>query len=155
MAPFVDDTYRTTSRHLTSDGISIYIPYRFHFLPISEDEFASYSPESKCLLTRSTNGYLRQKSANFILPLNESWSIPFVILLLSDYVIEIIEDVNLAMPNFDRAAYVDFVQQNREIMRATRARATSYWNVYHRQTYPDRKSYPAIAVLNQLDAWAS
>ncbi|WEX77840.1 hypothetical protein PYH37_002670 [Sinorhizobium numidicum] len=65
--------------------------------------------------------------------------------LLGEYVVEILEDIHVAMSHFDQAAYASFVRQNREVMRAMRARATSYWNVYYRQTYPDGKSYPAIA----------
>lgn len=155
LTPIVDDTYRTTSRHLTSDGISIYIPYRLHFLPTVGVDFASFSPGSQCLLTRSTDGYLRQKSAKIILPLNEPWTVPFIVLLLGEYVVEILDDIHLAMPYFDQTAYASFVRQNRQVMRAIRAKATSYWNAYYRQSYPGRKSYPAIAVLNQLDTWAT
>ncbi|TIN76071.1 MAG: hypothetical protein E5Y29_16680 [Mesorhizobium sp.] len=126
-----------------------------HFLPTVAVDFASFSPGSQCLLTRSTDGYLRQKSAKIILPLNEPWTIPFIVLLLGEYVVEILDDIHLAMPYFDQTAYASFVRQNRQVMRAIRAKATSYWNAYYRQSYPGRKSYPAIAVLNQLDTWAT
>ncbi|WP_315927900.1 hypothetical protein [Mesorhizobium sp. SP-1A] len=155
LASFVDDNYQTTSKHFISDGLSIYIPYRLHFLPKVQDEFSNLSQASHCLLTRSTDGYLRQKSSKSIIRRNTSWTIPFVVLLLGEYVIEIVEDIHASVGHLDRAAYADFVRQNRTAMREIRARATSYWNIYHRQIYPDRKLYPAIAVLNQLDGWAS
>jgi hypothetical protein len=107
------------------------------------------------LLTRSTDGFLRQRSARVILSLNESWSIAFVVLLLGEYVVEILDDIYAALPDLDASAYASFVRQNRDVMRTMRTRATSYWNAYYRHTYSSRKSYPAIAVLNQLDAWAS
>lgn len=155
LTPFVDDTYRWTSRHLTSNGAGIYIPYRLHFLPSVRENHVGFSSPSHCLLTRSTDGFLRQKSARAILSLNESWSIAFVVLLLGEYVVEIVEDIYAAVPDLDASAYASFVRQNRDVMRTMRTRATSYWNAYYRRAYPNRKSYPAIAVLNQLDAWAS
>ncbi|MER9017250.1 hypothetical protein [Mesorhizobium sp. M0898] len=155
LTPFVDDTYRTTSRHLISDGAVIYIPYRLHFLPSVREHHLGFSFPLHCLLTRSTDGFLRQKSAKVILSLNESWSIAFVVLLLGEYVVEIAEDIYAAVPDLDASAYASFVRQNRDVMRAMRSKATSYWNAYYRRAYPNRKSYPAIAVLNQLDAWAS
>ncbi|MCA1368749.1 hypothetical protein I6F15_15285 [Bradyrhizobium sp. BRP14] len=155
LTPFVDDTYRTPSRHFTCDGASIYIPYRLHFLTTVEEKLVSLSPQSHCLLTRATDGFVRQRSARAIVSLNECWSIPFVILLLGEYVVEILEDIQAAVPLFDQSVYAGFVRENRDAMRTTRSRATSYWNVYYRRTFPDRNSYPALAVLDQLDAWAS
>ncbi|MER8802653.1 hypothetical protein [Mesorhizobium sp. M0998] len=155
LKPFVDDTYRTPSRRLISDGAGIYIPDRLYFLPGVGEHHLGFSFPSHCLLTRSTDGFLRQRSARVILSLNESWSIAFVVLLLGEYVVEIAEDIYAAVPDLDASAYASFVRQNRDVMRTMRAKATSYWNVYYRRAYPNRKSYPAIAVLNQLDAWAS
>lgn len=155
LTPFIDDTYQTPSRRLTSDGASIYIPERLHFLTSVREHHLGFSSPSHCLLTRSTDGFLRQKSARVILSLNESWSIAFIVLLLGEYVVEIAEDIYAAVPDLDASAYASFVRQNRDVMRTMRTKATSYWDAYYRHAYPNRKSYPAIAVLNQLDAWAS
>ncbi|WP_420471319.1 hypothetical protein [Brevundimonas sp. FT23042] len=40
-------------------------------------------------------------------------------------------------------------------MRTLRARATSYWNVYHRDRYPLMRSYPALLMLDEMQAWSA
>ena len=71
----------------------------------------------------------------------ETWTIPFVVLLVGGYVVEIIEVVAAALPNLDRAPYANIVRENPPVMRVLRARAISYWNRYYRFHYQDQKSY--------------
>ena len=90
-----------------------------------------------------------------ILTLNEAWSIPFVVMLAGEYVVEIIDDIVASLPLLDREAYIDFVRENRSLMRRLRSRAASYWNCYYRMSNPERSSYPGLALLHQLEDWAS
>lgn len=152
---FVDDAYRTTSRRLIVDGSNIYIPYRLHFADGIAMRISGLSPGAHCLLTRATNGYLRQKAARAVIGLNQAWAIPFVALLLGEYVLEIAVDIHSTLDQLDRLLYREFVLQNRDTMRILRAKATSYWDAYHRQSHPDRRSYPALAAITRLEEWAS
>lgn len=108
----------------------------------------------QCLRTRSTDGYERQAALRHILPLNEPWSIPFVVLLAGEYVVEIIYDILSSMPMLNSEAYIEFVRENRGMMRLLRSKANSYWDCYYR-TYPNRSAYPGLAFLHQLENWAS
>jgi cytidylate kinase len=63
--------------------------------------------------------------------------------------------VTLVLPALDGPSLGVFVRENRPMMRVLRARATSYWDRYHRKRYPDRGTYPGLAVLRQLEVWAS
>jgi hypothetical protein len=110
---------------------------------------------AQCLLTRSTDGQIRQIALQRILPTSDSWVIPFIVLLAGEYVIEIIEELQEALPQLYRPAYANFVLENRPTMRDLRSRANSYWDRYYRQTYPDRRSYPGLVVLNHFDQWAA
>jgi hypothetical protein len=157
LAPFVVDDYRKGSIPLMVQGQQVFVPRRLHFLGTEQlsEMAAEATHAAQCLLTRSTDGRIRQTALHRILPTSDPWAIPFVVLLAGEYVIEIIENLQEALPQLDRAAYANFVLENRPVMRDLRSRATSYWNRYYRQSYLDRGSYPGLVVLNHFDQWAA
>jgi hypothetical protein len=156
LAPFVDDDYRKGSVPLMVQGQEVFVPIRLHFF--HTEQFSKMAAEAahaaQCLLTRSTDGHIRQKALQRILLTSNPWAIPFVVLLAGEYVIDIIGDLLEAVPRLDRPAYANFVRENRPAMRGLRSRATSYWDRYYRQSYP-RGSYPGLLVLNYFDEWAA
>jgi hypothetical protein len=109
----------------------------------------------QCLATRSTDGHIRQQALRLILYNNEPWAIPYVVLLAAEYVVEIVADIQVALPSLDCSAYANFVHENYFLMRVLRARATSYWDCYYRGNYPNQNSYPGLIVLRQFEKWAS
>ncbi len=157
LAASVDDSYRTGSSRVDVSGEGVYIPDRLLFLAGAEvvQNLDRASPLAQCLLSRSTDGYLRQRALRSILALQEAWIIPFVALPIGEYVVEIVDDIRSSLPSLNRDAYANFVRENRPTMRLLRAQAISYWDRYYRDSYPEKKDYPAITVLNQLDQWAS
>jgi len=68
--------------------------------------------------------------------------------------VEIVQDIQSSLPLLDRDIYANFVRENRPAMQLLRSRAASYWDCYHRRAYPDKRAYPGMAVLNQLEQWA-
>jgi hypothetical protein len=158
LLPFVDPNYRQQSVKVIVRGKTIHIPKRVHFIGLSEakrDKEHALLPAVQCLRTRSTDGYKRQAALRHILPLNEPWSIPFVVLLAGEYVVEIIDDIVASLPALNPEAYIEFVRENRGTMRLLRAKATSYWDCYYRTSHPNRSAYPGLAFLHQLEIWAS
>lgn len=113
-----------------------------------------WTTEILCLLTRSTNGYLRQAAVRNLLHSSEPWAIPYVVLLAGEYVIEIGADLKEALSELDRASYRDFVRGNPHLLSLMKARATSYWSCYYRFACPDRRNYPALIFLQRLEEWA-
>jgi hypothetical protein len=89
LAPVVDDTYRTRAVCLDVDGQSVYIPQRVHFRCGEEifEDLSGLSLWAERLLTRSTDGHLRQRALRNIVHSKEIWVIPFVVLLTGDYVV--------------------------------------------------------------------
>jgi hypothetical protein len=139
-------------------GCPVEIPKRIPLLGFREEELeygGSFRSLIHCLCTRSTDGFARQAALRRILTLNEPWSIPFVVLLAGEYVVEIIDDMVGSILLLDRAAYITFVRENRGTMRILRAKATSYWDGYCRMSHPDRFNYPGLVFLHQVEAWAS
>ena len=155
LAPFVDDSYRGISVDAFVLGETVQIPTRIHLVGLDEGKLQGNCWHmTQCLCTRSTDGYLRHASLRRVLPINEPWSIPFVVLLAGEYVVEIIEDMVASVSALDRERYVNFVRENRIMMRLLRQKANSYWDCYYRHSYPDRSAYPGVAFLGQLELWA-
>jgi hypothetical protein len=157
LAPIVDDKYRKRSISMNIGGQDVYIPERLHFVCAGRmlKDHDSVTLAARCLLTRSTDGHLRQRGLISIIKFRENWVIPFVILLAGDYVAEVVSEILLVLPELDRPSYADFVRRNRPAIRVLRAKATSYWNAYYRHIYLTPSSYPGLAVLHELETWAS
>ena len=155
--PFFDPTYRRPPIILWSEGCELNIPSRLHLTP---PEALTRSSDrvrlvAGCLCTRSTGGHVRQFSVRHIIQSPEPATVPFVILLAADYVVQVVEEIALHLPALDRAAYALFVRENRSLMQTLRARATSYWDLHHRDSYPDRRDYPGLHVLHEVERWAA
>lgn len=157
LSPFVDDTYRQRSEALDVTGQMIAIPRRLHFVGLSarRDDLGNLNLAARCLLTRATDGHLRQRAVRSIIDHQSAWVAPFVLMLLGEYVVEIAEDIRDALPVMDHAVYANLVRENRQTVQTLRARATSYWNAYHRQKYPQRRDYPGLQALHEMEAWAA
>jgi hypothetical protein len=158
LAPFVDDDYRKKSMEVFVQGESVQIPSRIHFIESNVDKINLHEnllTMAHCLHSRSTDGYLRHTSLRRILPIDESWTIPFITILAGEYVIEIIQEMVGALPMLNRIAYTNFLLENRPLVAFLRAKATSYWYRYYRHLYVDKNSYPGLVFLHQLERWAN
>jgi hypothetical protein len=157
LSPVVDDSYRQRSEAIHVQGQLVAIPRRLHFVGLSAEHetINDLNLASRCLVTRATDGHLRQKALQSIVSYREAWVAPFVLMVLGEYVIEIVEDVREALPALDRAIYANLVRENRKTVQALRAKAISYWDAYHRQRYPQKRDYPGLQALYELEAWAA
>jgi len=156
LMPLLDDGYRAGAFEVRLAGETIAIPDRLHFPdPPTDDVLVTLSPPACCLVSRSTSGYVRQRAIRVSLAHGDPWVMPFTARLLGEYVAEIAEDIRLALPSQDRSAWRAFVRENRAFMRLLKARAVSYWNVYYRADYPQRRDFPGLAALRLLEAWAA
>lgn len=157
LSPFVDDAYRQRSEAIDVTGQMIAIPRRLHFVGMSAgtDMLSNLNPASRCLLTRATDGRLRQQAVRSVIDLQSPWVAPFVLMLLGEYVIEIVEDVRDALPVLDQSVYANLVRENRQTVQRLRARATSYWDAYYRRQYPQKRDYPGLQALYEMETWAA
>jgi hypothetical protein len=157
LSSFIDDTYRQRSEAIDVTGQMIAIPQRLHFvgLSASSDRLGNLNPASRCLVTRATDGHLRQQAARSIIDHQSAWVAPFVLMLLGEYVIEIVEDVRDALPILDQSVYANLIRENRQTVQKLRARATSYWDAYYRPRYPLKRDYPGLQALHEMETWAA
>lgn len=145
---------------LTLHGDRVVIPQRiYNSVPVSD-----LAPQSSvaglaidCLYTRHHDGFVRQEALRRVLTgPPHPWTVPFVLQLLGEYVIEICDDIELfAKTRF--AAHLGwrthvraFADENPEFMMLTKERATSYWQCYHRGAHLNRSTYPGLRALALL-----
>jgi hypothetical protein len=82
---------------LTVVGERVEIPYRiYNPLPSIDlaQEGSQVAVAIACLYTRHNDGFVRQMALRRVLGSNEPWTVPFVLQLLGEYVIEICEDIS-------------------------------------------------------------
>ena len=106
------------------------------------------------LYTRHHDGHVRERAFAHISALNEAWVAPFVIQLLGEYVIELVERAALQLEGQPKPGYAQFVRENPNFLRLTIDRATSYWNEYYRQRFRKREDYPAFRAIDRLTKWS-
>ena len=99
-----------------------------------------------CYYSRHHDGFVRQRCLRHLLTRTEPWVVPFVVQLIGEYVIEIVEDIHNGLdlrPGGEIAArYGRFIADNPAFLDLTAQRATSYWNEYHRFRYPALRPAP-------------
>lgn len=153
-------------------GESLTIPYRLY----DKDSVLAHHPHRDpgnepsriasdaevvraCLLTRHNDGYVRMASLAWLVDrhaVTRPWVVPFVVRLLSEYVIEIVDLINdriaeLADPaSAETFAFREFALANPDFMRLTWSRSASYWSAYFRSRYPKMADCPSIVLLDRL-----
>lgn len=110
LAPFVDDDYRRGSIPLEVQGQQILVPKRLHFVAVQQlnEVAAGAMPAVQCLLSRSTDGHIRQAALKRLRQVADPWAVPFIVLSAGQYVIEIVKDLQEALPGLDRPVYANF-----------------------------------------------
>lgn len=139
---------------LTLEGERLRVPARIYLPEPNWSQVASLDVLRRsiagCLYSRHHDGYVRERALAHIPLATESWAAPFVIQLLGDYVIEIVERAAAMVNGLSTPGYAAFVDENPTFLELTSARATSYWNEYHRHRFPNRGDYPAFRGIDTL-----
>lgn len=95
-----------------------------------------------CILSRSSDGYIRQKQIRSLLQMDyEDWAIPYIVKICDEYVVEIVEMTYEFLKERDTVRIKNFCSENKEEFCKSYSRMISYWNEYHRHTYGDFHQY--------------
>lgn len=103
-----------------------------------------------CLLTRHSDGFVRQKSLQKIILSNQAWVIPFVFQLLGEYVVEILQVIkdNLNKNILDN--FINLIKENPLYFEKTEHRIVSYWHCYYRGRFPQKEDYVGFQILEAI-----
>ena len=124
-------------------GESLVIPKRVYF--------GKYNPKSLtsreelmlyCLYLSHHNGYFRE---HFVLP--------YVALLLGDYVYEILEVLAKNLPKEMKGRLKSFLAENPQLKRRIESRIVSYWDCYYKGASPDLKQYIGYQLFKNIDKY--
>ena len=108
-----------------------------------------------CLGTRHHDGHLREACLRQLLLQERAWTAPFVVHLCGEYVLQIVEAIEVALPAWNADALARYLRENCAYVATLERRAVSYWNCYYRRRHPAWEDYPgsrAMAALRALQA---
>jgi hypothetical protein len=83
-----------------------------------------------CLFTRHHDGIVRQKHLALIICSHNIWVPCFVVLLVGEYVVEILQVIQENLTHLETSTYADYVRANPEFLALTEQRVISYWDCY-------------------------
>lgn len=136
-------------------GEALRVPYRIYAGRESLDDGRLSARELlflRCVFTRHHDGIVRERCLRNIIESTEPWVVPFVVQLVGEYVLEILEVIQANLGRLPSQNYVAFLRENPAFFARTRARVASYWDCYYRDRFRDPKRYPGFAVLEFFDA---
>lgn len=160
-AELIQDTYAHTADYpeICVEGELIQIPYRLHYEWPGADFLSDLSATQRlvlaCWMSRHADGRRRQEALGHLLEADETWTVPFVVQLCGEYVVEIGQDaldfITHILPFHSalKEQYIRFAQDNPEFMLLTKQRALSYWNDDYRGKLR-REEYPQLAALEAI-----
>ncbi len=124
---------QTFSVYVSNETLSV--PYRIYHDPALIDRTCLTAGQGElldCLLTRHHDGFIREKYLASIISANKEWIPPFVVQLVGEYVIEILQLVSRHLDLLDRPLYRRFLRENPKFFALTKQRVISYWDCYYR-----------------------
>ena len=140
------------------------IPQRVYYKPpysLAMSKFTQKEQEIlNCIFSRHENGFVRQKSVQNIIGSNNIWTVPYIVKIIGEYVIEILNDIDNGFEIINKSNLISFVQQNPDFYNRTRSRVGSYWDCYFRQQFPEilngirtpeKQRYVGFRLLNKID----
>ncbi|MGW1159623.1 hypothetical protein ACWD48_15665 [Streptomyces sp. NPDC002519] len=114
-----------------------------------------------CLYSRHSDGLVRQRHLEQVVSSDKPWAVPFVVQLVGEYVLEILEAIQRGLSVLDsngsahRPLYGDFIARNPAFFARTERRVVSYWSCYYRWRFPVFRTYPGCHLLDLLRAAAT
>ena len=113
---------------------TVWIPERLYFAS-EQPKLAEHSEAwrfARALQTRSDDGFERQRAARDLLVNLEPWAAPFIVALIGDYVVEILDEIDSGMTPAVEQTLAAFISDNPDFWNIVKQRVASYWDVYYR-----------------------
>ncbi len=105
-----------------------------------------------CIYSRHFDGFIREKQLRALLSNQKSWTIPYIVMLLGEYVIEIFDPIKKDLEEgSSQEFYRKFVAENPAFWNKTKARIISYWNEYYRGEYKNIEAYPGTEIIKIIE----
>ncbi|MCK8521058.1 hypothetical protein M0D21_05745 [Aquimarina sp. D1M17] len=136
------------------DGENIEIPSRIYW-DESKLKINGLTDNHKmitaCILTRHHNGYVREKNLEKLILSEKYWTIPYVIQLIGEYVIELLELIWEKFESINKENLVKFIIENETYWFKTKQRIASYWDCYHRYEGKTKSDYIGFKLIDRIE----
>jgi len=146
-------------------GETVTIPYRMNQDEPPSDAVRSLTARQRrilhCLYSRHGDGLVRQRHLEQVVRSDEPWVVPFVMQLVGEYVLEIVEAIQHGLSDLpfehsvQRLLYGDFIARNPAFFATIERRVVSYWSCYYRWRFPVFGTYPGCRLLELLRSAAT
>jgi hypothetical protein len=102
---------------------------------------------------------VRQRRLELLYNKTEYFEVAFIVQLLGEYVIEILEVIDKLINEKNLDLYVRFINENQKYWQQTESRVTSYWDAYYRRPqfptylppkYATRNDYIGQQIVNRI-----
>jgi len=140
--------------HVCLNNEMLHIPLRLYWdeTILNHQQFTDIQQTIlACILTRHHNGYIRERYTKTILSSSEYWVMPFIIQLLGEYIVEILD---LLLANFEHIHHLHirrFIQENTTFWAKTKQRIDSYWDCYYKYDFPFRADYSGFKLIDKIE----
>ncbi|HNY32999.1 MAG TPA: hypothetical protein PKO15_19130 [Fibrobacteria bacterium] len=142
---------------ITLRGETVRIPARIYLPEPSQTTIGLLTERQRqillCLFTRHVDGFVRERMVKPLLAQCTFWTVPFVVQLLGEYVLEILHVLKERLRPDDETLFAEFLQENPRFWSLTGSRIGSYWNCYFRHPYPDFHKSPGHELFATLEGW--
>lgn len=134
VAGLLSDRQWTERFCVTVEGQTILVPSRLHFashcltLPPTDPAWLL----ARASQTRSNNGFERQRAVQDLMADVRPWAAPYIITLIGEYVVEILDDIDTALTVDAEQTVASFLIANPAFWDTIKHRVASYWNAYYR-----------------------
>jgi hypothetical protein len=138
------------------NGESLEIPYRLYYNEPSLQAEQTLTTTQRtildCIYTRHHNGYIRQRRLESLADKNLYWTTPFIIQLLGEYILEIIDVLDKKSRDPDLDNFKKFAIENPSYWQLIECEVISYWNEYYRSRFPKFQDYVGKVVLDRINS---
>ena len=125
--------FTVETKHSTHRGETVVIgeenfeiPDRIYYNPpysLTNSKFTRKEQEiCNCIFSRHNDGYIRQKAIQNIIGSDNYWTIPYIVRIIGEYVIEILNDIDSDFELINKSNLTSFVRQNPKFYNQTRSR---------------------------------
>lgn len=143
----------SVSRRVLVEGEWVSLAGRIYNQELDPTIFHDQSPQVQallcCLYSRSHDGYVREHYLRRLLMVFYPWTVPFVMQLVGEYVVEIVQLIaDSAAAVLAHESYRRFIRDNPAFLTLLWSRAVSYHDCYYRGLYTPKETYPAFRFLS-------
>lgn len=145
--------WQSFSLHLGHEVLAL--PQRVYYVPpvLQSLRLNALQTEIKnCLFTRHHDGFVRQTHLGRIIRSQNAWIPCFVVPLVGEYVVEILQVIHENLIYLDTSVYAEFLRSNPEFLNLTEQRVLSYWDCYYRSI--KKQEYPGSLILDYFKSIA-